>query len=79
MRRPGRLCFLGGRLPGARDLSPRPPPLFAVKGFVTHWLQAQDSCLASDRGHLILLSHAVKQGSYESSVLPSLCLEKNKL
>lgn len=43
-------------------------PPFAVKGFVTHWLQAQDSRLASDRALLIPFSQAVKQRSCESSL-----------
>lgn len=40
--------------------------MFAVKGFVTHWLQALSPCLASHQSALHSLSQAAKRRSCES-------------
>ena len=57
--------------PGAHVIS------FAVRGFVTHWLQAPGSSSGSDRVLIIPPSQAVKQRSCESCLYHH-CVQKNK-
>lgn len=51
---------------------------FTVRGFMTHWLQPQDPCLASDRVLLIPPSQAVKQRSCESCLTVTVSRKKKK-